>query len=643
MAAAATAGALSQPLGKRRFVEVAATKLAEKTDGKSRSLLIKILTLLLVNALFVLVLGFYSLYTLTAVKAMVEGALDHSLPLIKVGDFIELERAGQQRLAHVGNADAAQRAQFLQHGERLQTFLKTLVWGSDTAAFAQLESGRFAKVWRELGYDQSLHIGKSWEKIAQSASETDVLYSRYQEAAQQCWTAPSAENLDRFQLLGQKLDDSLATLRKTVDAEVDLAITSLKARQQHVSIVLVVFILVSFVLSFAVGIWFATTQLLKPIKDLSLHMQKVADGNLVVDTRIEEGDELNDLQNAFKKMVQQVSEAQALVDQKNDQMQNGLKREIEAKDVQLVQSEKLASIGEMTAGLIHEINQPLNFLKIMAQGIRRNVSKNRYKIEELPSDMKEVENYVTRLADLVNEMRKFSRKSDRHCREAISLIDPVESVIKLTGEQMRMHQITVATELDPNTGAVLAGINRMQQVLVNLSSNARDAIEGFVVPGKGKLTFRVFQEANRGIIEVEDNGGGIPEDVQARIFDPFFTTKAAEKGTGLGMGICKRIVEDFGGSLTFRSQMGMGTTFVISFPIVGAEADNKPKQSREEALAEVSALLALSKKEGTKATASAAASAVTATPAPASLTFAASVAAELPQAAVTSITPLEKI
>jgi signal transduction histidine kinase len=137
-----------------------------------------------------------------------------------------------------------------------------------------------------------------------------------------------------------------------------------------------------------------------------------------------------------------------------------------------------------------------------------------------------------------------------------------------------MHQIKVFKEFDSHTGLVLAGVNRLQQVFVNLISNARDAIDEHTVTGEGKITVRIYERDEWAYVEIEDNGGGIPEEIQPRIFDAFFTTKPPEKGTGLGMGIVKKIIEDFGGQISFRTQVGVGTVFLVSFKV--AKPEPKP-------------------------------------------------------------------
>ncbi len=537
----------------------------------STSLLLKILTLLFFNATFVLVLGIYSLYTVSSIRILMETAVDRSLPIIKVADVVELERASQRHAVEQvlqQGANPTRQKEFIAHGERLQTFLKTLVWGSETQAFRMLEDGRYYRIWHDLGYDKTLKIDKSWHRVSHTAAEADVLYNHYQLLAAQYFERPDAAGRAALDVSEGKLETALVKLSETVTLEVSQAIATLKEHQERTTQVLAVFIVVSFLLSFAVGIWFSLWHLFKPIELLSQRIQKVAEGDLSSTEELGEGDELVDLQNAFKRMVDRLREAQTTISRKSEQLQASFKREIEAKDTQLVQSEKLASIGEMAAGLIHEINQPLNFLKIMSQGIRRNISKGRYKFEDLPNDMIEVENYVVRLADLVNEMRKFSRKSDRSTREPMVLSEALDGVLKLVGEQLRMHQIKVVKEFDPSTGPIMAGVNRLQQVFVNLLSNARDAIDERSAKGHGQITVRVYQKEEWAYTEIEDNGCGIPEDVQPRIFDAFFTTKTADKGTGLGMGIVKKIIEDFGGQISFRTQIGVGTVFVVAFKVM---------------------------------------------------------------------------
>jgi signal transduction histidine kinase len=165
-----------------------------------------------------------------------------------------------------------------------------------------------------------------------------------------------------------------------------------------------------------------------------------------------------------------------------------------------------------------------------------------------------------RASEIVNSLLNFSRTTTAEFGE-VDLNRTVEETIGLVRHQLEKSQIRVALELDREISPVRGNSGKLQQVFLNLVLNARDAMES-----GGLLTIRSRQDAEAVRIEVSDTGQGIsPENLQ-RIYDPFFTTKAARKGTGLGLSVTYGIVQEHGGSIEARSQVGQGTTFVLELP-----------------------------------------------------------------------------
>ena len=140
----------------------------------------------------------------------------------------------------------------------------------------------------------------------------------------------------------------------------------------------------------------------------------------------------------------------------------------------------------------------------------------------------------------------------------------------LLGQQLRVHNIQVETDLDPKLPPVLGDVNRLEQVFINLIMNARDAIEELRSKRpemQGHIKIASFAQEGKAVVTVADNGGGIPGGSRDRIFEPFFTTKEVGKGTGLGLSISYGIVRDFGGSIQVENQPGEGAVFRLSFPV----------------------------------------------------------------------------
>jgi C4-dicarboxylate-specific signal transduction histidine kinase len=180
----------------------------------------------------------------------------------------------------------------------------------------------------------------------------------------------------------------------------------------------------------------------------------------------------------------------------------------------------------------------------------------------------EISRQVDRATDIIKRLRDFGRKSD-FSREKVSLNQPVNSVLKILGRQLAIQNIALELDLSKTAPMVLAHPNRLEQVIFNLVTNARDAInqKAEAMPDTDrKIQIHTGVENGRSIVTVTDNGMGIPEAMRKKIFEAFFTTKEMGEGMGLGLSISNGIVEDYGGKIEVASAEGKGTTFKLSFP-----------------------------------------------------------------------------
>ncbi len=236
-----------------------------------------------------------------------------------------------------------------------------------------------------------------------------------------------------------------------------------------------------------------------------------------------------------------------------------MRQELEDTHLQLVQSEKVASVGRMAAGVAHEINNPLAGILMYAEVLKESLKENKQSIE----DIQEIINQTLRCKDIVAELLEFSRRSVGRV-STFPLEDLVQKSLNLLIDQALFQDIEVRVEVARDIPSVCGDFGQLQQVLTNLFINAADAMEG-----KGRLTVQgKYDHKNNGFeILVSDTGPGIPEAVRDNIFEIFFTTKPVGKGTGLGLSISKRIIELHGGSLTVESPSRGGTTFSIKLPL----------------------------------------------------------------------------
>ena len=234
-------------------------------------------------------------------------------------------------------------------------------------------------------------------------------------------------------------------------------------------------------------------------------------------------------------------------------------------NAQLMQSDKLAALGKMAAGVAHEINNPLQVIiqqiGWMEDLLEEEELKQSENIEEFGKAIKKIEDHVERARKVVHGMLGYARKMEPHL-EDVDVNAVIRQTIDLLGNYARINNITIKTELSTDLPIIAADGSQLQQVFMNLVSNAIDAI------GKnGTIEIKSRKSGSEIHIEVSDSGPGIPEQMQKRIFDPFFTTKETGKGVGLGLWVTHNIVEKMGGSISVKSRVGQGATFTIQVPI----------------------------------------------------------------------------
>ncbi|WP_415358040.1 PAS domain S-box protein [Halioglobus sp. Uisw_031] len=231
---------------------------------------------------------------------------------------------------------------------------------------------------------------------------------------------------------------------------------------------------------------------------------------------------------------------------------------------QIIQASKLATLGEMATSVAHELNQPLNIIRMAAENSRRKMSKENVAVEYLTDKLQRIEEQTARAAAIIDHMRMFGREAT----EEPALIDPrnvVTNALDLMGEQLRLAGIEVVTEFPEDSPCVLGHIIQMEQVVINLLTNARDAMSE-----KGTastIMLRIFSDPKNIHITSEDTGGGIAQNALTRIFEPFYTTKEMGKGTGLGLSVGYGIIRDMGGTITAEN-INDGARFTITLPRV---------------------------------------------------------------------------
>ncbi len=234
---------------------------------------------------------------------------------------------------------------------------------------------------------------------------------------------------------------------------------------------------------------------------------------------------------------------------------------------QLLQADKMASIGQLAAGIAHEINNPLSMILGYTQLLLREEEQG----TEKSADLKIIEKHARNCKTIVGDLLSFSR-STRTKKEVSQLNTALEEVLSVVRHQCELDKIEIQKELDPGIPAMVFDEAKIKQVFMNLIMNAKQAIGS-----KGAIRLKTLCEQPNGmvLIQVADTGCGIePEDL-SRIFDPFFTTKATGEGTGLGLSVSYGIVKNHGGEILVESEPGKGSTFTVVLPVSLEQAGKK--------------------------------------------------------------------
>ena len=246
--------------------------------------------------------------------------------------------------------------------------------------------------------------------------------------------------------------------------------------------------------------------------------------------------------------------------------------ELRDKQEQLVQAGKLATLGELTTGVAHELNNPLNNTGLFVGNALDLIELGAADKGQIVRELRQAMQQVSKATQIISHLRTFGRAAPVS-REPISLRPVIERALSLVQEQLRLHEIEVTLDLGPEEPVVVGNPIQLEQVFINLLTNARDAVADSL-----RKAIRISASVGSAAVEIAfvDTGHGIPSGLERRIFDPFFTTKEVGKGTGLGLSITYGIIKEHGGTISVVSPPGEGATFLIRLPLAADREETAP-------------------------------------------------------------------
>jgi signal transduction histidine kinase/CheY-like chemotaxis protein len=304
------------------------------------------------------------------------------------------------------------------------------------------------------------------------------------------------------------------------------------------------------ILAGSVIVWFFVNRATRPLLELRDSAEAVGRGDFSRRVQVRSRDECGELAAAFNHMTANVQQAQA-------ELQHTVKT-LKTTQAQLVQSEKLSAVGEFVAGVAHELNNPLAAVMGFSELLKDAPVDEKYR-----RHLELIFKSALRCRKIVQSLLSFARRHPPE-RKPVSVNRLIEEVLEIVAYQLRTSNVDVVCHFAQDLPLVLADGHQIQQVILNLINNARQAIEGHQDSGRITVTTGLKNHFLR--LTIEDNGPGIPPENLSRIFDPFFTTKEVGKGTGLGLSLCYGLVQEHGGRIIAASEPGKGATFTIDLP-----------------------------------------------------------------------------
>ncbi len=390
--------------------------------------------------------------------------------------------------------------------------------------------------------------------LGRKFDELSVRFAEYEAAADQAFAllesptpdwARANEALDRLQQMENALSATIRLMHGSLEARIHERVRHAQERERRTGVAIVLLPVV------AIGVGLLATGLaarnLRPVRRLIEGVSRIRQGDYEAKIGVEGDDEIAVLAGEFDAMARALKDREA---------------QLQKKQQELLQAERLAAIGRVSAQVAHEIRNPLSSIGLNVEMLQDQVSTAQFTSPEEAREAKEllasVMREVDRLTEITEDYLRLARLPPPVLRQ-VDLKEVLEGVLDFAREELERAAVTVSRLLPPEPLPLKADEGQLRQVFLNLVRNAREAMG----PG-GTLTVQATTQGAEISVTVRDSGPGMPEDVKARLFEPFFTTK--QGGTGLGLSLSRQIIEAHGGRIEVDSALGQGTAFVLTFP-----------------------------------------------------------------------------
>lgn len=314
-----------------------------------------------------------------------------------------------------------------------------------------------------------------------------------------------------------------------------------------------------------------------PIQKLIDGTRAVSAMNLDTPVVVGTGGELGELARSFDAMRERLKQALREINEFTESLETKVTQrteELNAANLRLQRSDRLASLGQLAASVAHEINNPIFGVLNLSSLLQRIITETGippHRIAEVRKHVDRIVDETSRVGRIVADLLAFSRRSKPQQMQA-DINTVVHSALSIIGHKLKLMNIDLELCLANNLPVVLCDVSQMQQVLINLIMNGAEATQGRV-GARVRIATRFDEASKTLILEVGDNGDGIPEEFLSKIFDPFFTTKEEGKGVGLGLAVVYGIVQAHHGDIEAKSHPGTGTLFSVTLPVTENEPD----------------------------------------------------------------------